>query len=107
MKPAPSGYSGQPLPAKLGLKAGMRFIALNAPPHLHRLLAGAGDLRRLARVAPFDCALGFATAERALVTLFAKLAPKMVDTGMIWIAWPKKLPAWRPSSPKAQSATWG
>lgn len=90
MKPALAGYSGKPLPTKLGLRPGMRFIALNAPPNLEDLLANAGDLQRLVRVAPFDCALGFATTQRALVALFAKLAPKMVDSGMIWIAWPKK-----------------
>lgn len=90
MKPVLAGYSGKPLPMKLGLKPGMRFIALNAPTNVEDLLAGAGDLQRLARVAPFDCALGFATAPQAVVALLAKLAPKMVDTGMIWVAWPKK-----------------
>lgn len=90
MKPVLAGYSGKPLPTKLGLKPGMRFITLNAPTSLEDLLAGAGDLQRLTRVAPFDCALGFATVPPAVVALFAELAPTMVDTGMIWIAWPKK-----------------
>jgi hypothetical protein len=45
---------------------------------------------RLARVTSFDCALVFAKTERALATAFAKLSSKLVDTGMIWIAWPKK-----------------
>ena len=84
------GYSGTPLPAKLGLKPGMRFVALNAPPNLDVLLAGAPDLQRLARVASFESALAFATSERALSAHFAKLAPKLLDAGMIWIAWPKK-----------------
>jgi len=84
------GYSGTPLPSKLGLKPGMRFVALNAPPDLDVLLAGAPDLERLARVTSFECALAFATTEHALAALFAKLAPKLRDTGMIWIAWPKK-----------------
>jgi hypothetical protein len=90
VKSSGAGYSGTPLPAKLGLKSGMRFIALNAPPDLDVLLAGAPDLERLGRVASFDCALAFATTERALAALFAKLAPRLLDTGMIWIAWPKK-----------------
>ena len=85
-----AGYSGTPLPQKLGLRPGMRFIALNAPPELDVILAGAPDLHRLTRVATFDCALAFATTERALVSLFAKLPAKLVDAGMIWIAWPKK-----------------
>lgn len=90
MKTASTGYSGTPLPQKLGLKAGMRFLALNAPADLDTLLAGAPDLQRLARLASFDCALAFATTGRALVALFAKLAPRLVDAGMIWAAWPKK-----------------
>jgi len=90
MKPATAGYSGTPLPSKMGLKSGMKFIALNAPADLDMLLAGAPNLERLDRVAPFECALAFVTTERALAAHFAKLAPKLVDAGMIWIAWPKK-----------------
>jgi len=90
MQTPSAGYSATPLPQKLGLKSGMRFIALNAPPEIDVILAGAPELRRLARVASFDCALAFATTERALATAFAKLPSKLVDTGMIWIAWPKK-----------------
>jgi hypothetical protein len=90
MKPATTGYSGTPLPSKLGLKPGMSFVALNAPPELDLLLAGAPDLQRPARVASFECALAFATTERALAAAFGKLAPKLLDAGMIWIAWPKK-----------------
>ena len=90
MKTVSAGYAGTPLPQKLGLKSGMRFVALNAPPELGEILVGAPDLHRLARVASFDCALAFATTERMLAACFAKLAPRLVDTGMIWIAWPKK-----------------
>ena len=90
MKPASAGYSGTPLVAKLGLKSGMKFIALDPPAHLGTLLAGAPQLERLTRLSPFDCALAFATTERALSASFAKLAPKLADAGMIWIAWPKK-----------------
>jgi len=90
LKPMPEGYSGKPLPEKLGLKSGMRFIALNAPPGLETQLVTEVELNRLARLAPFDCALGFAAAQRSLTELFAKLTPRMNDHGMIWIAWPKK-----------------
>ena len=68
----------------------MRWVALNAPPGLEALLAGAPELRRLSRVANFDCALAFATSEQMLRRLFAKLAPRLADAGMIWVAWPKK-----------------
>jgi hypothetical protein len=87
----PAGYSGTPLPQKLGLKAGMRVLFVDAPPQLDRLLAGApAGLVRLARIAPFDFALAFAMKANALEATLAKLAPKMDDAGMIWVAWPKK-----------------
>jgi hypothetical protein len=85
-----AGYSGTPLPQKLGLKSGMRFLALNAPPELDLILAGAPDLQRLTRIAAFDCALAFATTERVLAALFTALPPRLGDAGMIWVAWPKK-----------------
>jgi hypothetical protein len=89
--PAPAGYSGTPLPQKLGLKPAMRVIALDAPANLDALLAGApSDLVSLPRIAAFDCALAFATSRDRLSAMLARLAPKMVDSGMIWIAWPKK-----------------
>ncbi len=90
MSATSAGYSGTPLPRKLGLKAGMRFLALHAPPNLDALLAGAPALRSPARAGGFDCALVFAMTERVLTTAFAKLAPRLVDGGMVWIAWPKK-----------------
>jgi hypothetical protein len=90
MKTASAGCSRTPLPQKLGLKSGMRFLALNAPPELEGILAGALDLQRLVRVTYFDCALAFATTERALAVVFTKLPSKLVDAGMIWIAWPRK-----------------
>ena len=90
MKAQATGYSGTPLPEKLGLKARMRFVALDAPANLDALLAGAPDLERLTRVASFECALAFAKSQSALAAIFTRLEPKLVDHGMIWIAWPKK-----------------
>jgi hypothetical protein len=86
-----AGYSGTPLPAKLGLKTGMRFLALDAPANLDALLADAPKLKRLPRAAEFDSALVFAKTEREAIAAFEKLSPKMTDTGMLWIAWPKKV----------------
>ena len=92
-KPAPSagGYSGTPLPAKLGLKSGQRVLAVNPPAHLPDLLSGAPpDLDWLPRAAAFDVALVFVTDRATLSREFRRLAPKLPDAGMIWIAWPKK-----------------
>src|SRR5438105_14269094 len=94
LKPPPAGYSGTPLPRKLGLKPGMRMLALNPPAHFRALLADApADLAWLARVVPFDCAVAFATSAKELLAIFSKLEPKLAQDGMIWIAWPKKAAA--------------
>jgi hypothetical protein len=90
MKPSTAGYSGTPLPAKLGLKPGMKLLTLYAPANLDALLAGAPDLERLTRARSFDCALAFAKTQDALAAIFSKLEAKLPDHGMIWIAWPKK-----------------
>ena len=89
--PSAAGYSGTPLPAKFGLKSGQRVLAVNAPTHLPDLLSGApGDLDWLHRAAAFDVALVFVTGRAPLAREFQRLAPKLPDAGMIWIAWPKK-----------------
>ncbi len=90
MKAQEAGYSGTPLWQKLGLKPGMRLVAVGAPPNLDAVLVGAPDLERLTRVADFDCALAFARTQSALAAIFAKLESRMADNGIIWIAWPKK-----------------
>ena len=90
MKTQTAGYSGTPLWQKLGLKPRMRLLALEAPPNLDALLAGAPDLERLARATTFDCALAFAKTPSAVTAVLARLEPKMPDGGLIWIAWPKK-----------------
>ena len=89
-KAPPAGYSGTPLWRKLGLKPGMRFLALESPANLDVLLAGAPDLERPTRAASFDCALAFARTQSAVTAALARLEPKMPDAGLIWIAWPKK-----------------
>jgi hypothetical protein len=82
------------LPRKLGLKPGMRVLAMNPPAHFRALLADApADLAWPARVAPFDCAVAFAKSAKELRAIFTKLEPKLAQDGMMWIAWPKKAAA--------------
>ena len=84
-----AGYSGTPLPEKLGIKQGMTVGILNAPDHF--------DLDELAEGVetheneqPADLYLIFADraddAERDFRVAIAMLPPD----GSIWIAWPKK-----------------
>lgn len=87
-----AGYSGTPLPKKLGLKEGSRIAFVNAPKDFARELgplpSKAEILTRLTK--PIDIVLLFVLTERALLRDFEKLAKKLASNGMIWVAWPKK-----------------
>ena len=87
-----AGYSGTPLPKKLGLKEGGTMVLLNAPIGIEQCLvpltAGASLASRLA-------------GSNALVVLFCKdvttlkksllsVSKKLSRDGNLWISWPKK-----------------
>lgn len=90
---ATAGYSGTPLPKKLGLRAGQRIAFLDAPPQfavaLGELPEGLETPRTSAR-GPLDLVVAFfldrARLQRRLPRLIAALDPD----GALWIAWPKK-----------------
>jgi hypothetical protein len=87
-----AGYSGTPLPKKLGIKEGSRIALVNAPKDFDSELGELPDnvefIKRPTK--SLDIILLFVLTERALVRDFAKLAAKLAANGMIWIAWPKK-----------------
>jgi len=87
-----AGYSGTPLPKKLGIKENQRIALLSAPkdflPELGNLPEGTLIVTRV--TAPLDLALLFVDRESVLQKQFAQLAKKLSPNGMIWIAWPKK-----------------
>ncbi|HEU4870046.1 MAG TPA: hypothetical protein VFT08_04285 [Pyrinomonadaceae bacterium] len=87
-----AGYSGTPLPKKLGLKESSRIALINAPKDFARELGELPpDAQIVTRVTkPIDIALLFVLTERALLRDFDKLAKKLASNGMIWVAWPKK-----------------
>lgn len=87
---ATAGYSGTPLPAKLGIFENARVLVIDAPPDLERLLAGAPATIELERLAAFDIALAFVTREAKLAAALKRLLPKLAVRGMIWICWPKR-----------------
>ena len=88
-----AGYSGTPLPRKLGIREGSRVALLGAP---ERFEATLGDLPPRVSVgrkagAEADVIVLFATKFSKLKTEFVKAMRMMpADGGMLWIAWPKK-----------------
>jgi hypothetical protein len=85
-----AGYSGTPLPKKLGIKPGMRLALVDAPVGFTRTLGALPDgvaVRRDAR-RESDLTVWFVRSERDLARGIATLAGR-VGGGALWIAWPK------------------
>ncbi|MEQ1821129.1 MAG: DUF3052 domain-containing protein [Fimbriimonadaceae bacterium] len=82
-----AGYSGTPLPKKLGIKPGSRVRLLNAPAgfSLHDLPEGTSLSE-----SDFDVAVAFCTRVAEIEEAINILRPNMAIDGGIWLAWPKK-----------------
>jgi hypothetical protein len=88
-----AGYSGTPLPKKLGIKPGHRVLLLSAPEHfedgtLGELPDGVKVGRRLGGKA--DVIVSFHTERADLARRMPKLRTAMEPAAGLWIAWPKK-----------------
>lgn len=90
----PAGYSGTPLPKKLGIKPGDRVGVVHGPEHLDDLLSGLPEGARtlaLRSNAPrYDVILLFARDRRALDRTWARAHDRLSVDGGLWVAWPKK-----------------
>ena len=82
-----AGYSGTPLPRKLGIKPESRVLLLNAPADFDGL-DGVKVARRASGIA--DVILSFHTERRDLDKRMPVLRERMEQNGRLWIAWPKK-----------------
>ena len=80
------GYSGTPLPQKIGIKPGLTVFLDNAPASLTE--QGVTGITRLPR--QFDIALTFHLEQATLIKRFPRLIERMTTAGMIWVCWPKK-----------------
>jgi len=89
----PAGYSGTPLPKKLGIKPGQRIAFLGAPPQfadaLGALPVGVGAPRTSAR-GPLDLIVAFFTERRRLQQRLPRLIAALDPAGALWITWPKR-----------------
>jgi hypothetical protein len=86
-----SGYSGTPLPSKLGFKPGMRAHVHAPPPDLDELLGELDGVTLLRRpAAPLDLVLLFVTERRELARRLATLQERLAPAGMLWVCWPKR-----------------
>lgn len=86
------GYSGTPLPKKLGIKPGFRLLFIDAPSEVLAELKSstAGCEVVDSRKAQIDFALVFAKNRSGLSRDFHRLEKQLSPAGMLWASWPKK-----------------
>jgi len=87
-----AGYSGTPLPQKLGIKPGLTIVLINEPANYRKLLGKLPD-----HVSFSDCIAAnstfvhlFSTKRNELEKKLSILRGKISDNGTIWVSWPKK-----------------
>ena len=87
-----AGYSGTPLPKKLGIKPGSGVALLGAPPDIEKTLGPLPDGVRLRRDArgSSDRIVLFVKTRAQLARRFPVAARALAPGGGLWIAWPKQ-----------------
>ena len=85
-----AGYSGTPLPKKLGIRPGDDLALLGAPDafSLDDLPPGV-ETRRRAQ-GRFDVVVSFHTRRADLAQRFPVLMRVLAVDGRLWVAWPKR-----------------
>lgn len=87
-----AGYSGTPLPKKLGIAAGLRVVALNAPRDYRDLVAPWPEQASLAARADAktDLVHLFVSERAVLANESRRLRKLLKPDAVLWVSWPKK-----------------
>jgi len=87
-----AGYSGTPLPQKLGIKPGLMVVTINAPANYRRLLGQIPDSVTFSeRLKSGSSFVHLFTSRRSeMQKKMSILRDKISDNGAIWVSWPKK-----------------
>jgi hypothetical protein len=89
---ATAGYSGTPLPKKLGIKEGSLLATVHAPEGFEATLGALPPKAKWrTRLSPgLDVVVAFYTSRAALAKEWSKLTDAVASNGTVWVAWPKK-----------------
>jgi hypothetical protein len=87
-----AGYSGTPLPRKLGLQPKFRTLLEAMPADVRADLKDSLSACELVKQArgPLDFVMLFVKSQDELQPRIATLARQLAPAGMLWVAWPKK-----------------
>jgi hypothetical protein len=84
------GYSGTPLPMKLGIRPQFRVAVFNMPAEVKAELKESLVACRRVRSGELDFAMIFVKSQVELGKEFSRLAKRLAAAGMLWVSWPKK-----------------
>jgi hypothetical protein len=85
------GYSGTPLPKKLGIKAGFRAWVANAPSEVRAALRETlAECELVKQGSGLDFVMMFTKSRAQLTKEFPQMATGLAPAGMFWVSWPKK-----------------
>jgi hypothetical protein len=86
------GYSGTPLPKKLGIKAGFRVALLNMPADVRGELRDSLATCQIVKDSngPLDFIFLSSKSSADLTPRLKQAAKALAPAGMLWISWPKK-----------------
>lgn len=87
-----AGYSGTPLPKKLGIREGGRVAFANEPPEFRRALGALPEgveVRTRVR-GPLDVIVAFFSSRSEMARRLDRLVANLEPDGGLWIAWPKR-----------------
>lgn len=88
----PAGYSGKPLPRKLGMTASTRLVVLGGPDDYETLLGALpAGLQRAKAVSKSTNLVHLFAVERAeLAAQLRGLRASLQPEAAVWVSWPKK-----------------
>jgi CheY-like chemotaxis protein len=92
VRDAMAGYSGTPLPRKLGIKTGSVVTLMGAPAGFQKTLGELPNDVRIKRQArgKANLVMLFVKSKTDLDRRLATAERAMAEKGTVWIAWPKK-----------------
>ena len=86
------GYSGTPLPKKLGIKDGFHVHFVDVPADVQAELKSSLSRCTSDQKAstPLEFAMLFTKSKSVLLKEFKCLSRQLAPAGMLWVSWPKK-----------------
>jgi hypothetical protein len=86
------GYSGTPLPKKLGIKPGFRVQLAGVPADVRAELRDAlAQCRQVKQGGALDFVMLCSKSRADLKATFPQMAKLLEPDGMLWVGWPKKI----------------